>query len=94
VTHHDPSFLPSDPDRLVGEVFRRMSSLRQVVGDGLAFERSVRAVLAALGRAALDEAELRAASLAERIAPPPPGMRVSSTARRVEFDGFDHGDAE
>lgn len=71
-----------------------MSALRVAVGEGLPFERSVRAVLTALGRAALEEAELRAASLAERTAPPPPGMRVSATARRVEFDGFEHGDAE
>ena len=49
---HEPN-LSHDPDRQVGEVFRRLSSLKELGED--AFERAVRAVLVTLGRAAHEE---------------------------------------
>lgn len=83
-----PPLVTEDPARHVGEVFRRLT-LASETFPGAAFARIVAAVLVALGRAALEEAERQAARLRERTAPAPPGIRVSATARRVDFDGLD-----
>lgn len=83
-----PPPVTEDPARHVGEIFRRLT-LASETFPGAAFARIVAAVLAALGRAALEEAERQAARLRERTAPAPPGIRVSATARRVDFDGLD-----
>ncbi|MGU3465566.1 hypothetical protein ACLBXO_11990 [Methylobacterium sp. C33D] len=82
-----------DPARFVGEIFRRLALSRETFGE-TGFGRIAAAVLVALGRAALEEAERQAWHLKERSAPVPPGMRVSATARRVDFDGWDAGEAE
>lgn len=87
---HEPN-LSHDPDRQVGEVFRRLSSLKELGED--AFERAVRAVLVTLGRAAHEEGERRARRLAERTAPRSTDVRVTAQARRRgDPDGFDIAD--
>ncbi|KQO76362.1 hypothetical protein [Methylobacterium sp. Leaf88] len=87
---HDPN-LSHDPDRQVGEVFRRLSSLKELGEE--AFERAVRAVLVTLGRAAHEEGERRARRLAERTAPRSGDVRVTAHARRHgDPDGFDIAD--
>lgn len=94
--HHQPDgFLPEDPDQRIGLVFRRLSSIRAEFGEGHAFDRAVRAVLGALGRAVHEEAERRACDLREREEPARFPVRVTSTARRLgDFDGWDPGDPE
>lgn len=87
---HEPN-LSHDPDRQVGEVFRRLSSLKELGED--AFERAVRAVLVTLGRAAHEEGERRAERLAECTAPRSGDVRVSAHAqRRGDPNGFDIAD--
>lgn len=88
---HD-SYIPThDPDRQVGEVFRRLSAMKSLNEDG--FARVVHAVLVALGRAAHDEGERRARALAERTHAKPTDVRVTAYARRVgDPDGFDIAD--
>lgn len=89
---HDPN-LPHDPDRLVGELFRRLSSLRSLGINEDAFSRAVQAALVALGRAAHEEGERRARRLAERTAPRSGDVRVTAHARRRgDPDGFDIAD--
>ena len=91
--HKSPeSLLPQDPDSQVGLVFRRLSAMRAEFGPGDALDRAVRATLVTLGRVAHEEAEARARHLAERAAPPPPGTRVTSTARRHDADAFETGE--
>lgn len=82
-----------DPARHVGEIFRRLT-LASEAFPGVAFARIVAAVLVALGRACLAEAEAQARWLRERGEPPRRGVRVSATARRVDFDAWDPGDPE
>jgi len=79
--------------RQVGEIFRRLGGCHATYGEA-AFTRIAAVVLVALGRAALEEAEAQARRLRERTAPTGPGVRVSATARRVEFDGWDPGDPD
>ncbi|GAA0282549.1 hypothetical protein LNAOJCKE_1476 [Methylorubrum aminovorans] len=87
---HDPN-LSHDPDRQVGEVFRRLSAMKSLNED--AFDRVVSAVLVALGRAAHEEGERRARALAERTAPRATEVRVTAHARRTgDPDGFDIAD--
>ncbi|MCJ2026453.1 hypothetical protein [Methylobacterium sp. J-067] len=90
---HTPSesLLPQDPDSQVGLVFRRLAGVRDTYGEP-ALERAVRATLVTLGRAAHEEAQAQARHLAERIAPPRPGVRVTSTARRYDADAFETGE--
>lgn len=83
-----PPPVPEDPARHVDEIFRRLTLANENF-PGIAFARIVAAVLVTRGRAALEEAERQAAKLPERTAPVPPGIRVSATARRVDFDGLD-----
>lgn len=83
-----PPPVSDDPARHVGEIFRRLT-LASETFPGTAFARIVAVVLVALGRACMDEAERQAAWLRERATPVRPGIRVSATARRVDFDGFD-----
>lgn len=82
-----------DPARLVGEIFRRLSGCQATYGE-TAFARIVSAVLVALGRAAMEESERQARRLRERTAPAGTGIKVSSTARRVDFDGWDPGERD
>jgi hypothetical protein len=82
-----------DPARQVGEIFRRLSGCQATYGEA-GFARIAAAVLVALGRAALEEAERQARHLRERSAPVGPGIRVSATARRVDFDGWDPGERD
>ncbi|MDE3749571.1 hypothetical protein [Methylobacterium radiotolerans] len=82
-----------DPARHVGEIFRRLT-LASETYPGAAFARIVAAVLVALGRACLLEAEAQARWLRERVEPDRPGIKVSATARRVDFDAWDPGDPE
>ena len=82
-----------DPARQVGEIFRRLSGCQATYGE-TAFARIVAAVLVALGRAAMEESERQARRLRERTAPASPGVRVSSKARRVDFDGWDPGERD
>lgn len=88
---HDPNLPTHDPDRQIGEVFRRLSSVKALNEDG--FARVVHAVLVALGRAAHEEGERRARRLAERTAPCSTDVRVTAHARRRgDPDGFDIAD--
>jgi hypothetical protein len=82
-----------DPARQVGEIFRRLSGCQATYGEA-GFTRIAKTVLVALGRAAMDEAERQARHLRERTAPAPPGIRVSATARRVDFDNWDPGERD
>lgn len=82
-----------DPARQVGEIFRRLSGCHATYGE-TGFARVVAAVLVALGRAAMEESERQARRLRERTAPAAPGVRVSATARRVDFDGWDPGERD
>lgn len=88
-----PPLDTEDQARHVGEIFRRLT-LASDTFPPQAFVRIVAAINQALGRAVMEEAECQALRLRERTASTPPGMRVSATARRVEFDGFDHGAPE
>lgn len=78
----------NDPDRQIGEIFRRLSSLREACGEA-ALSRCVTAVLVTLGASALAEAERRARTLAERTCPVTPGVRVTSWAQRKSAEPFD-----
>ena len=82
-----------DPARQIGEIFKRLSGCYAVYGE-TGFTRIVAAVLVALGRAAMEESERQALRLRERTAPTAPGIRVSSAARRVDFDGWDPGERD
>ncbi|MCF6949736.1 hypothetical protein L4M90_28690, partial [Klebsiella pneumoniae] len=86
---YDPNLQTHDPDRQIGEVFRRLSSMKSLHEEG--FARVVHAVLVALGRAAHEEGERRARTLAERTAPRSGDVRVTAYAqrRRPDPDGFD-----
>lgn len=80
-----------DPARHVGEIFRWLT-LASETFTPQSFSRIVAAVLLALGKAVLVETERQADRLRERMTPAPSAVRVSATARRVEFDGWDPGD--
>ena len=82
-----------DPARQIGEIFKRLSGCQATYGE-TAFARIVAAVLVALGRAAMEESERQARRLRERTAPSGPGIKVSATARRVDFDGWDPGERD
>ncbi|UIY44209.1 hypothetical protein [Methylobacterium radiotolerans] len=81
----------ADPARTIGEIFRRLVLAGEAF-PGQAFDRIVHAVLVALGRASMEEAERHAKLVQERANPARPGVRVSATARRVDFDAWDPGD--
>ncbi|WP_187193446.1 MULTISPECIES: hypothetical protein [unclassified Methylobacterium] len=82
-----------DRARHVGEIFRRLTMAAETF-PAQAFARIVAAVLVALGRAAMIEAERQAERLRERAAPAKAGIQVSASARRIDFDGFDIAPAE
>ena len=82
-----------DFSRQVGEIFRRLSLAAETF-PSQAFSRIVGTVLVALGKAVLEEAEHQAARLRERTAPSRLGIKVSASARRVDFDGWDPGEPE
>lgn len=85
---------PPDTDdsaRHIGEIFRRLAQAAETFPPQ-AYARIVAAVLVALGKAVLVEAERQAERLRERMAPARPGIKVSASARRVDFDGWDPGD--
>ena len=91
-----PSLTTPPPDsddtaRQIGEVFRRLAQAAETVPPQ-AHARIVTAVLVALGKAVLIEAERQADRLRQRAAPARPGIKVSAPARRVDFDGWDPGD--
>lgn len=93
-----PSFTAPPPDtedtaRHIGEIFRRLAQAAETFPPQ-AYARIVAAVLVALGKAVLIEAERQAERLRQRTAAPPPGIKVSASARRVDFDGWDPGDPE
>lgn len=84
----------ADPDRLLGEVFRRLSLMRAELGE-YAFARAVQAVLAALGGAALEEAERRARTLRDRTTLSSADVRVTAAAARpFDADRWDPGDPD
>ena len=82
-----------DPSRLVGEIFKRLSGCQSTYGEA-SFALIAQAVLVALGKAALRESEMQARRLRERTAPAGPGIKVSATARRVDFDSWDPGERD
>lgn len=93
-----PSFKAPPPDtedtaRHIGEIFRRLAQAAETFPPQ-AYARIVTAVLVALGKAVLVEAERQAERLKERTAPSRPGIKVSASARRVDFDGWDPGDPD
>lgn len=78
----------TDPDSLLATLLKRICVLRTELGEP-AYERSVQALLAALGTAALAEAERRARALAERTGPRPTDVRVTATAARRQPEPLD-----
>jgi hypothetical protein len=82
-----------DTARHIGEIFRRLSLAAETFPIQ-AFSRIAGTVLVALGKAVLEEAEHQAARLRTRTAPAQPGIKVSATARRVDFDGWDSGEPD
>lgn len=82
-----------DPARLVGEIFKRLSGCQSVYGEA-SFALIARAVLVALGKAALRESEMQARRLRERTEPAGPGIKVTATARRIDFDSWDPGERD
>lgn len=82
-----------DPARLVGEIFKRLSGCQSTYGEA-SFIRIARAVLVALGKAALEESELQARRLRERTVPSRNDVRVSATAHRMDFDTWDPGERD
>lgn len=91
LTGPPPAF--EDPSRLVGEIFRRLTLATETY-PGEPFTRIVRTMLVAMGRACLTEAEAQARWLQERGEPGRPGIKVSASARRVDFDAWDPGPPE
>ena len=79
--------------RNVGEIFRRLGGCHATFGEP-SFTRIARAVLIALGKAALEESELQARRLRERTTPSRHDVRVSATARRIDFDTWDPGERD
>ncbi|MCP1558841.1 UNVERIFIED_ORG: hypothetical protein M2438_002931 [Methylobacterium sp. SuP10 SLI 274] len=84
---HEPAHAP-DPDSLLGILFRRIFLLRTELGEP-AYERSLKALLVALGASALDEAERRARALEGRTGPRPSDVRVTATAARRQSEPLD-----
>lgn len=82
-----------DFSRQVGEIFRRLSLAAETF-PSQAFSRIAGTVLVALGKAVLEEAEHQAARLRTRTAPAQRGIKVSASARRVDFDGWDPGEPD
>ena len=92
------SFTAPPPDaedtaRHIGEIFRRLAQAAETFPPQ-AYARVVAAVLVALGKAVLIEAEQQAERLRQRTAASPPGIKVSASARRADFDGWDPGDPD
>lgn len=85
------SLIPVDPDSQVGLVFRRLSAIRCELGEP-ALDRAVRATLVTLGRAAHEEAELRARIQRERERPVRDTVHVVPFAHRRVPEGFDEGE--
>ncbi|MCJ2009581.1 hypothetical protein [Methylobacterium sp. J-092] len=81
---------PLEGDRAVGELFRRLSIMRVELGEP-AWERTVGRVLAALGAAALEEAERRGRIVAAREATSASTVRVTAFARRLAPEPLDEG---
>jgi hypothetical protein len=79
---------PNDPDRQIGEVFRRLSSLRDAFGDA-SLSRCVSAVLVTLGASALAEAEQRAGALAKPTGARQGDIRVTPWSQRTGSEPFD-----
>ncbi|AIQ92453.1 hypothetical protein [Methylobacterium oryzae] len=80
-----------DPDRIIGDIFCRLSRCRESLGED-SLVKVAAAVRVALGAAVLEEAERRAAALAERTGPRPRDVRVTAWARRTGGDPYDVGD--
>lgn len=88
--HIPPDAIPAaDPMHQVGEVFGRLCLISELGEPAL--DRALHAVLAALARTALDEAERRARTLHERTTPRPTDLRVTAS-RKLDADGWDPGD--
>ncbi|MCJ2105396.1 hypothetical protein MKK70_08385 [Methylobacterium sp. E-041] len=98
-TNAPPSALTEPPPdaedtaRHIGEIFRRLALAAETF-PSQAYARVVAAVLVALGKAVLIEAETQADRLRGRTAPASTGIKVSASARRVDFDGWDPGDPD
>lgn len=89
--HVTDDFHSHDPDRQVGEIFRRLSSMRFQFGED-AFERVTKAVFQALGAAAMAEAERHAAYIRHRAGFRPGDYGLDLTPRRIEVDDWPGGD--
>ena len=88
-----PPLRTDDPARSIGDLFRRLALASETFGAP-AFERIVAAVLVALGRAALEEAEREARWRRERDARRPGEIPPLRTIHAGDFDGWDPGDPE
>lgn len=82
--------MQADPDSQVGTIFRRLY-LMQALGEP-AFEKAVHAVLTALGKAALEEAEDRARALALPGGRRPGDVTVVPFAQRRPPEAVDTND--
>ncbi|EHP91300.1 hypothetical protein [Methylorubrum extorquens] len=72
----------------MGEIFRCLSVCQATYRE-TSFARIVAAILVALGTAVMVKSERLGLRLRERPPPAGTGNKVSATARRVEFDGWD-----
>lgn len=88
---HSDATPAADPMHQVGEVFRRLCLFSELGEPAL--DLALHAVLAALGRTALDEAERRARTLHERTTPRSTDLKVTAS-RKLDADGWDPGDRE
>ncbi|MCG5249507.1 hypothetical protein [Methylorubrum extorquens] len=81
----------NNPNHVIGDIFRRLAACRESLGED-SLVKVAAAVRVALGTAVLQEAERRAAALAERTGPRPRDVRVTAWARRTGGDPYDVGD--
>lgn len=82
--------MQDDVDARIGQIFVRLSRLRIELGDG-ALDRTVHALLHALGASALREAERRARSLAARHQPLATDIAVRPYDQRRPPEPLDEG---
>ncbi|MCJ2014188.1 hypothetical protein [Methylobacterium sp. J-076] len=88
-----PPLRTDDPAKAIGDLFRRLALASETFGPP-AFERIVAAVLVALGRAALEEAEREARWRRERDARRPGEITAPRSIHAGDFDGMATGDPE
>lgn len=88
-----PQLRTEDPAKAIGDVFRRLALASETFGPP-AFQRIVAAVLVALGRAVLTEAEREARWRRERDILRPGEIPAPGKIHAGDFDTMDCGDPD